>query len=176
MYLHTPDKITLFHLPNTLAGDAGLTLIIQPIVTWLIEALLVNLDLRTSSVSPLAYPLSPSSPVRKFLGVPSSSPTNPESQEQPSSSNRRMGLVGQILRLFFCFILPSFLILWPISVGILTAVGEKQGSDYVFQNQWAPQIFKLVLGAVQGLLITPVMAAFWVMREGLLMTEGGLEG
>ena len=167
MYLNPSHPVTLFRLPNTLAGDAGLTLIIQPVVTWFIESLLVNLDLRNSKATPLAYPLPPSSPLRKFLGLP---PT----EHQPVA--RRISLISQLLRVFFFFILPSFILLWPPSVGILTAGGRREGKDWIFEKRWAPEIFKLLLGAVLGLLITPVMAAFWVVREGHLVNEGELEG
>ena len=68
MYLSPADPITLLRLPNTLAGDAALTIIIQTLVTWLIECLAVTSDLRAGKVAPLDT--SPCSPrVRRLLGV-----------------------------------------------------------------------------------------------------------
>lgn len=65
----------------------------------------------------------------------------------------------------------AFVVLWPISVGALTAVGTRSGGDWVFHPVWAPQVFKLVLGGVLALLQTPVFASFWLVREGWVILE-----
>ncbi|KAL3962835.1 hypothetical protein ACCO45_004358 [Purpureocillium lilacinum] len=85
--------------------------------------------------------------------------------------NSPVAVLQQALRGFLLAV-PSFLVLWPISVGALTAVGRKEGADWVYADRWAPQVFKLVLGGVLGLLTTPLMAMFWLVRAGW-EAEGG---
>ena len=47
--------IRLFQLPNTLAGDAAVTIIIQTFITWIVEYILVNRDLHNGTVAPAAF-------------------------------------------------------------------------------------------------------------------------
>lgn len=179
MYLSPKDPIALLAMPNTLAGDAALTIIIQTIVTWLVEWAVLASDLRAGKVAPLRPPPSPR--FRRVLAVsgrPGSSDggAGASSHEGRDSSSSHGGQepprteplpppshVPRILSLM----LPSFVLFWPPSLAILTAVGTRVGRDYVFDARWAPQIFKLVLGGVLGLVITPLMALFWMLREGL---------
>lgn len=190
MYLSPEDPIALLGMPNTLAGDAALTIIIQTIVTWLIEWAVLTSDLRAGKVAPLYLPSYSDSPrFRRMLGVPSSS-EGPDSDgregsggrgdveeaRDSSSTNHKHGqeasrteplpLPSHIPRIL-SLLLPSFILFWPPSLAILTTVGTKAGNDYVFATRWAPQIFKLILGGVLGLLVTPFMALFWLLREGV---------
>lgn len=191
MYLSPDDRITLLRLPNTLAGDAALTIVIQVIVTWLIEWLAVTSDLRSGKVAPLAWRCGPKA--RWILGLPRTGEDGGETRgssregERDSSDNRhstsnrkanaaptrspRMPLLAHPLRII-AVLVPSFILIWPPSIGILIALGTAMGDgDYLYPSRWTPQIFKLVFGAVLGLLTTPVMALFWVVREGV---GGGL--
>lgn len=185
MYLSPDDRITLLRLPNTLAGDAALTIVIQVIVTWLIEWLAVTSDLRAGKVAPVSFPCGPKT--RWILGLPRSSSGDDErassregddsNRESTSASHRkrpqtptkspRMPLLHHPLRII-AVLVPSFILVWPPSIGILIALGTALGDgDYVYPTRWTPEIFKLVFGAVLGLLTTPVMALFWVVREGV---------
>ncbi|GJN84262.1 hypothetical protein PLIIFM63780_007818 [Purpureocillium lilacinum] len=181
--------IRLFGLPNTLAGDAAVTIIVQCIITWFVEWALVAHDLKHRSVHPIGWVSIPSSSSRWqrlvrwwfFLPVTGSagdevdgsdaSTPRPDEVVERVRVNSPVAVFQQALRGFLLAV-PSFLVLWPISVGALTAVGRKEGADWVYADRWAPQVFKLVLGGVLGLLTTPLMAMFWLVRAGW-EAEGG---
>ena len=158
MYAHQDEKhpVRLFQLPNTLAGDAGVTIIVQCIITWLIEWLLATHDLSNGSVQPLGVFREPSHPLLRWLFLL-------DPHHQPS--NVLAKIFHQALRGFLVCI-PSFILLWPICVGALTGLGRRSGGDWVFPNTWTPQFFKFVLGGVLGLLTTPLMAMFWLVKAG----------
>jgi hypothetical protein len=164
----TAHPIRLFQLPNTLAGDAAVTIIVQSLITWLIETALVNRDLRTGGVSPIGFLPRPTHPLLRRLFF---------LDEFASGADVRahwpLFLLNQLARAMLTAVV-GFVLLWPISVGVLTAVGTRSGGDWVFEPLWAPQVFKLVLGGVWALLQTPVYASFWLVREGwVLRGEGG---
>lgn len=164
--------IRLFELPNTLAGDAAVTIIIQCIVTWLIELALVGRDLKTGAVQAIGIFREPSGRIARWFFFLS----DEEADSPRSSAAFWLGfMVNQILR-GFIFAVASFLLLWGPSVGILAAVGERSGGDYVYPKQWTPQIFKGVLGGVLGLLTTPAMAAFWLLRSGWIARRAMPQG
>lgn len=166
--------IRLFELPNTLAGDAAVTIIVQCIITWLVELVLVNHDLRGGHVHPIGFIPEPSSPlIRWFLFLDNQ---DAEAGGKPIIERSRLArgalfLFSQALRAFIVAVL-SFCLLWGPSVGILTAVGTRRGGDWFFEQKWAPQIFKLVLGGVLGLLVTPPFAMFWLVRCGWTLQRG----
>ncbi|KAH8879599.1 hypothetical protein GQ53DRAFT_789162 [Thozetella sp. PMI_491] len=158
----TLHPIRLFELPNTLAGDAAVTIILQCIVTWLIEFVMVTGDLRNGKLAPIGFVAPPNNRfLRWFMFLDA---------QQKAVKPGRVGhwplfLAAHALRGFIIAV-PSFILLWGPTVGILTAVGARSGGDWEFSNKWAPEIFKLILGGVLGLLATPPMAAFWMMRAG----------
>ncbi|EFX05250.1 hypothetical protein CMQ_3319 [Grosmannia clavigera kw1407] len=47
--------IRLFQFPNTIAGDAALTVFIQCVITWFIELILVNRDIRSGHIQPIGF-------------------------------------------------------------------------------------------------------------------------
>lgn len=160
--------IRLFQLPNTLAGDAGVTIIIQCLVTWLIEYFLVARDLRRGAVAPAAFFPEPTRPLaRWFLFLPSSPSSDYDDYDAAAAAT--LSPFAHVLRAMLVAV-ASFAVLWGPSVGILTAVGTRSGGDWVFESTWAPQVFKLVLGGVLALLTTPFFAVFWLAREGWLVT------
>lgn len=53
------DPIHLWELPNSIAGDFAVTLIVQTILTWLIGGVVAYRDLWRRTVAPLAPPLRP---------------------------------------------------------------------------------------------------------------------
>ncbi|PHH70747.1 hypothetical protein CDD82_6952 [Ophiocordyceps australis] len=165
--------IRLFRLPNTLAGDAAVTIFVQTVVTWIVEAILVSHDLKTGGVRPIGFVPSPRNPyVRRLLLLPAEADAR-VGRARPFCSFA--ALVGQVFR-SLVLAAASFLVLWPISVGVLTRVGHKRGNDWEFAKKWAPQVFKGILGGALGLLTTPLMAAFWLVRAGWKSEEVGRGG
>lgn len=149
------NPIRLFQLPNTLAGDGAVTIIVQCVLTWFVEWFLVAHDLANRSVQPLALFPEPRRPLLRWLFL--------LGDHAPATKLANVG--HQALRGFLLCV-PAFVLLWPIGVGALTALGERDGGDYVYDDRWAPQLFKFVLGGVLGLLTTPLMATFWLVKAG----------
>lgn len=158
----TKHPIRLFQLPNTLAGDAAVTIIIQCILTWFVEKGLVTYDLSRRGVQPMGFiPEPTASWQRKIFFLPS---VNQAEAVAPRAAILA-SLLQQALRGFLLAVV-GFVVLWPASVGILTALGTREGGDYVYEERWTPQVFKLVLGGLLGLLTTPLMAMFWLVKAG----------
>lgn len=185
MYTRTDDPIRLFELPNTLIGDFAVTTIMQTIITWMIEMIVVNRDLRKASVRPIGFvdepqlqdPSSPSSPlssisrrlprcairgIRWFMLL-----------DQPKTQRKRRGSFTRKLRYVFAQILRALLVgvflgalLIGPTVGILIALGVKEGGDWVYASRWTPEIFKLILGGVLALLTSPFFAMYWMIKCG----------
>jgi len=175
MYTTTPLPIRLFQLPNTLAGDAAVTMILQSIITWLVELVLVNRDLARGGVAPIGFLRQPAWRVaRWFMFLDRDG--NAEGAEAGSGTWTHWArfLMSQVVRAMVVAVV-AFVVLWGPAVGILTAVGVSNGGDWDFEKTWTPQIFKLVLGGVLGLLQTPAFAAFWLVRAGwALSTNEGI--
>ncbi|KAI8236518.1 hypothetical protein K4K55_003793 [Colletotrichum sp. SAR 10_96] len=165
--------IRLFQLPNTLAGDAVVTILIQTMITWFIELILVEHDLKNGAIRPIGFYREPVRPLWRWLML--LAPIEDGGQVVPARSKKWPAfLVDQFIRIGLIFVV-SFFLLWGPSVGILVAIGKRgTGSDWdwYFQKQWAPQIFKGVLGGLLALLTTPVMAFFWLVREGWRLRRG----
>lgn len=158
----TKNPIRLFQLPNTLAGDAAVTIIIQCILTWFVEMFLVRHDLKNRTVQPMGFLPEPSKRwLRWLFFLPlDETETGTEMSRFSVSSILQQALRG------FLLAVAGFFLLWPAGVGILTAFGERSGGDWVFSDRWTPQVFKLVLGGLLGLLTTPLMAMFWLLKAG----------
>ncbi|OHE97885.1 hypothetical protein CORC01_06748 [Colletotrichum orchidophilum] len=162
------NPIRLFQLPNTLAGDAVVTTVIQTAMTWFIEFILANHDIKNGAVRPIGFIREPSHPfLRWFMML---------DQEDAAHTKSRLTMFSDhIIRIGLIFVV-SFILLWPASVGILTTIGHRgSGSDWdwYFHRKWAPEIFKGVYGGLLGLLTTPAMASFWLVREGWRLKRGG---
>ncbi|KAK3692304.1 hypothetical protein B0T22DRAFT_10030 [Podospora appendiculata] len=154
--------IRLWQLPNTLAGDAGVTILLQSIITWLIELLLVNRDLASGGVAPIGFIPPPQHRwLRWFMFLDRTA----EAATPGSVLHWVYFLASQVLRALIVAV-ATFCLVWGPSVGILTAVGTRSGGDWVFEKTWAPEVFKLVLGAVLGILQTPLFTVFWLARAG----------
>lgn len=167
MYSHqdlAKNPIRLFRLPNTLAGDGGVTLIVQSIVTWLVEVAIVTLDLRTGAVQSIGFVPEPTSKLARWWFML-------DEKEWPTDTKKQLfvkwfvWLFNQVLRGFLIAVI-CFPFFWPAAVGILTAVGTKEGNDWYFDRTWAPQVYKLIYAGVLGLISTPPMAAYWLLRYG----------
>ncbi|KAK1832420.1 hypothetical protein QBC39DRAFT_404764 [Podospora conica] len=160
----TAPPIRLWALPNTLAGDAAVTILVQCLITWILELLLVARDLERHSIAPIGFLAEPKGGVGRWFFLLD---RERKGWRWWGAQVVRAGTVGA-----GCFVL-----VWPVAVGVLVGVGRKEGGDYVFERRWAPQVFKLVLGAVVGGLTTPGVVVFWLARAGWgWKGEGGGEG
>jgi hypothetical protein len=157
------NPIRLFQLPNTLAGDGAVTIIVQCILTWFVELGLVHYDLGNRSIRPIGFIPEPKRPWlrRLFMLDLNAEPGT----GQRADLSKLQAVVHHALR-GFMFAVVGFLLLWPIGVGALTSVGESSGGDYLYDEKWTPQAFKAILGGVLSLLTTPLMALFWLIKAG----------
>ena len=161
--------IRLWELPNTLAGDAAVTIVIQCLMTWFIELGLVRRDLRTGGVHPIGFVAEPVGRLGQWWFLL----PDQELTEDGARGLRSWAifLFSQVVRALMAATV-SFCVLWGPAVGILTAVGHKRGGDWFFEKIWAPQVFKLVFGGVLGLLTTPLFAMFWLVKAGWAVDHG----
>jgi hypothetical protein len=74
-------------------------------------------------------------------------------------------LFSQIIRSLILAVV-FFPIIFGACVGFLTLVGFHHDGDWYYRATWTPEYFKLVQGAVLGLLFTPPMVIFWLVRCG----------
>jgi hypothetical protein len=160
-----------------LAGDAAVTVIIQSILTWFVEKGMVRLDLSRRGVQPIGFVSEPMRPfIRWLFLLPSSSPygaiNHKSNMELPVDSTSRGVMADRLYPILhnalrgFLVAIIAFIALWPPSIGILTILGQHDGGDYLFANRWIPQGFKGILGGIHGLLTTPCMACFWLLKAG----------
>ncbi|KAI1092042.1 hypothetical protein F5B19DRAFT_238178 [Rostrohypoxylon terebratum] len=155
-----PIRLWLF--PNTLAGDAAVTIIIQCIITWHIELFLVNRDLRKGGVHPIGFIPEPKNRLMRwfmFLDRPE------ETHVVRSFVHWLSFLRSQMIRSLIIAVV-CFPIIWGPSIGFLVLSGTWGGDDWYYDRVWAPQVFKLIQGGVLGLLTTPPMVIFWLTRCG----------
>ncbi|KAK4166388.1 hypothetical protein QBC43DRAFT_206165 [Cladorrhinum sp. PSN259] len=155
-------RVTLWAFPSTLAGDAAVTIALTCVTTWFIEYVLVRRDLATGGVAPVGWIDEPDNDavikrlVRWFLFL---------SEEGLGDEWVNWG-IGQLSRVG-ALTVGCMVIFWPPTVGILIAVGKKEGSDWVYEERWTPELFKMVLGGAMGAIVTPVIAGIWLVRGGL---------
>ncbi|KAF9187136.1 hypothetical protein BGZ51_001518 [Haplosporangium sp. Z 767] len=164
MYKNTSDPIFLWPLPNTLAGDAAVTIIIQQALTWILDRLAVRGDLKKGMVAPLKMPKGANGLIRWFVGL---------------DHVRVYKTTGEKIGYYFNFhgkriavlILATFLVYWPITIGILSGlkihgVGKDHsdlGGDF---NVWPfPEIFKGVYGFAVG-MTTPFVSYIALIYQG----------
>ncbi|RDA86939.1 hypothetical protein CP532_1864 [Ophiocordyceps camponoti-leonardi (nom. inval.)] len=157
------DPVRLFQLANTLAGDGVVTIFVQCLVTWLIETTLVAYDVRHGSVQTIGWIAEPRNRLlRSFFMLPK----DPQLGTPPMRFWGVMPLIQLVIR-GLLFAVASFIPFWPISVGILAGVGHRHADgDYYFEKVWAPQVYKLLLGGILGLVTGPLMAMYWLARYG----------
>ncbi|KAH7141328.1 hypothetical protein B0J13DRAFT_623698 [Dactylonectria estremocensis] len=173
---YVENPIFLFQLPNTLAGDGAVTIIIQCIITWFVEKGLVALDLSRRGIQPIGFIPMPTHPwLRWLFFLPQlgyDKAAEAEALYEPQGKTPASGFAGAIVSVMqeatrgFLAAVASFFLLWPASVGILIVFGEDVGGDFTYSDRWIPQIFKGILGGVLGLLTTPLMAGFWLIKAG----------
>ncbi|KAH7203074.1 uncharacterized protein BKA55DRAFT_668961 [Fusarium redolens] len=119
------NPIRLFQLPNTLSGDAAVTIIVQCILTWFVEMGLVSYDLSKRSVQPIGF----------IQELSSSDPGDSEVEEKEPQPESKV---------------PP----------VLTTIVQGALRGFILAA------FKAILGGVLGLLTTPLMALFWLIKAG----------
>lgn len=158
------SPIRLFKFPNTLAGDTAVTTFIQFLTTWVAESILVNYDLRKGGVQPIGFIPEPRwKYVRWYMFLDRREQTH----EVSSFKHWLRFLYSQVIRSLILAVL-FFPFIFGASLGFLTLVGRHRHNDWdwYYDATWAPELFKLVQGALLGLLFTPVMVMFWMTRCG----------
>ncbi|KAI1490203.1 hypothetical protein F5X96DRAFT_637346 [Biscogniauxia mediterranea] len=164
MYSSQADNkpIRLFQFPNTLAGDAAVTVIIQCLITWLIEVIIVNRDLKKGGVQPIGFLPEPKWRwLRWFMLMDRKKQTH----TVRSFVHWLAFLWSQVIRALIVAVV-FFPFVWGPSIGFLALTGQYHDGDWWYETVWTPEIFKLVQGAVLGLLTTPLMVMFWLARCG----------
>ncbi|KAF9908422.1 hypothetical protein BX616_000164 [Lobosporangium transversale] len=172
MYKNGSKAVKLWPLPQTLAGDAAVTIIIQQALTWILDRRAVGGDLKKGLVAPLKMPKNAHPIIRWFVGL-----------EHISADVPKNTLANKVAHLFrfhgpriAVLILATFILYWPITIGILSGlkihgVGKDYsglGGDF---NLWPlPEIFKGVYGFAVG-LTTPFVSYIALIYEGETVTE-----
>ncbi|KAK6084389.1 hypothetical protein SCUP234_01810 [Seiridium cupressi] len=169
MYGTTKDAINLFQFPNTLVGDATVTIIVQCIMTWLIELALVNQDLKHGRVQPVGSIEEPKNRLARWFMFLDRSEAK---FEGGCLAHWMVFLFSQVLRAFIVAVISFAIFIGP-TIGFLILVGTREGGDWTYTgtvrpslHDWKPMIFKAILGAALGLVTTPLFALFWLVRCG----------
>ncbi|KAK9829571.1 hypothetical protein WJX72_006547 [[Myrmecia] bisecta] len=147
----------LWNISNTLAGDAGVTVIVQVILTWVIDTALVCGDVRRGIIAPLSASSQPRTKnLWSRIKLCFLSPDMDIFAPGLTLLQRIWRLICSAIRgLILC--VPVFCIWWPIAIGMLYGIGSSRSGSEVRYNKWpAPELFKLVYGFTMGLVTTPV--------------------
>ncbi|GAA5959727.1 hypothetical protein JCM3765_000077 [Sporobolomyces pararoseus] len=174
-------RITMWILAeNTIAGDVGVTVFIQGILTFVIASGFVHVDMRHRGVDAFPYPW----PDTQFAVVKGGDPEAATSRRSKlwRTFHQRHGLgrglhffsgshVNDVfnldltwkqflVRLFWSVWKGSvlsalfFLVFWPITIACIAP--RWGGRDMA--GTWAPEIIKLVFGFLLGLFMNPLCA------------------
>ncbi|KAK9719509.1 hypothetical protein K7432_004754 [Basidiobolus ranarum] len=162
MYKGSSKPVQLWSINNnTIAGDAGVTIIIQTILTWILDTLATTKDLKKNVITPIRGFHPKNAIFRWFLDV--------EGHRNTSFITK---LLHDILRGFvYCF--PIFVVFWPISMGIMAGIGEGPGPEYSFNHWPTPQIFKGVYAGLLGIFTTPIITFLVLTRAGIIESMEG---
>ncbi|PRP75727.1 hypothetical protein PROFUN_09151 [Planoprotostelium fungivorum] len=154
--------VRVWEFPNTMAGDAAVTVFIQGILTWVISGMLTSRDLRLAAfgISPIRAPRSiREGPriVQWFFGG------NLDILERRIGHSERLRrLVSSIVH-GVIYSIAIFFIAWPIGVGILAATAGPGG----FIAGWpTAAYFKAAFGGGMGFWQTPIIVVIAMMRKG----------
>ncbi|KAG0053674.1 hypothetical protein BGZ83_000669 [Gryganskiella cystojenkinii] len=173
MYKGTKDPISLWPLPNTLAGDAAVTIIIQITLTWILDRLAVRGDLKKGFVTPLRMPQDAHPWIEWFVGLKQG-----RRIDSPLGTSAGHSKKDQVLRAIkfhgqriAVMIVVTFIIFWPVTIGILSGLKSRGvgkdfgplGGDF---NVWPfPEIFKGIYGFAVG-MTTPFVSYIALIYEG----------
>eukprot|EP00897_Mesotaenium_endlicherianum_P010540 jgi/Mesen1/9514/ME000637S08958 len=151
IYKSTRETITVFEMPTTLAGDAGVTIILQAILTWILHGLLVRLDVEQGRQAAMGGGGGGRAPLESgLLGWWLGRGNFDFVSDGPGRLRRVLATCGRAL----LFSALSLCLFWPLSVAFLCPEWCRAGAV----KRWpGPEIFKAVLGAALGLALTPVV-------------------
>eukprot|EP01117_Protostelium_nocturnum_P003472 TRINITY_DN1451_c0_g1_i1.p1 TRINITY_DN1451_c0_g1~~TRINITY_DN1451_c0_g1_i1.p1 ORF type:complete len:250 (-),score=103.74 TRINITY_DN1451_c0_g1_i1:108-857(-) len=156
--------VQVWKFPNTLAGDAAVTVFVQGILTWILDGMLTSKDVRTNAkpfrISPLRPPRwirEGPAPIQWFFGA------NLDLLERGIGAGERgRRFFGSFVRsIIYC--IPVFLISWPIGVGILAGTA---GDDGIVRGFPTAAFFKLAFGGGMGLWQTFIVSLTAMWRKG----------
>jgi len=163
MYYNETD-VTIWFFPNTLAGDAAVTVFVQGILTYLIDGMLTSRDIRKGQFPPLR---APSKLLKKFpTQVNFWFKANSDLLEPKIGANERARRFGHCFARSLVYSILMFFIFWPLGVGILWAVA---GTHVHWNGHWNPQIFKASFGGGMGFFQTPIVTLLAMMRIASVM-------
>lgn len=186
MYKGTNDPISLWHLPNTLAGDAFMTIVIQTTLTWFLDRLAVRGDLKKGLITSLRPPPDTYPWIEWFVGLEQGRRVDYAvghgaggrgggivRQSQSSSSRKERFIKGFKFhgQRIGVMIMVTFLVFWPITIGILMmmknrGIGQDHGPLGGDFNVWPfPEIFKGIYGFATG-ITTPFVSYIALIYQG----------
>ncbi|SCV71684.1 BQ2448_3272 [Microbotryum intermedium] len=190
------DNVTVWDIRhNTIAGDCGVTVFIQGILSFVIASSLVHLDMRKGTIIPFSRPwpdttLSPNElfPIqdppssrphgalyRAFLQRPSLRRSLRIFQGSDSNDLFARGLSAKVwfkrLRrtVWQGAVLSAlfFLLWWPITIAVIAPIWGGRNMAHT----WVPQIIKLVFAFVLGFFQNPIIACIALGAEDSVRTH-----
>lgn len=190
MYSTRKGHITLWAFPHTLSGDCALSLFIQVVITWYLEEFTVGFDdyKNRTCLLPfdkwfyekyvkgnrfwywyleidfgmLRHNKSASEKLtygkylkRQVINYP----------DRKFSFNFLEWAIRKLIRSILLAI-PIFLVVWPVTMGIMAGTGTKIGSyDYYFNRYPYPQLMKFVFSFVVAFISTPLTIISIILRN-----------
>ncbi|TPX69383.1 hypothetical protein SpCBS45565_g02415 [Spizellomyces sp. 'palustris'] len=175
-FMYRDQPTYLWSLPNTIAGDAAVTVLIQVTLTWIIDGGLVHNDVRKGVTQPILTSQNGDTsvstwtlPRRGFLGWLCASSLDIFVAGLPFTERMRR-LANAALRGFVVSIcvLPFF---WGIGIGLACAIWKGLASGDQVSGWPGPQIFKGVYAFVLGAFTTPLSSIVGMAQAGDLGSE-----
>eukprot|EP01114_Cavostelium_apophysatum_P022960 TRINITY_DN8492_c0_g1_i1.p1 TRINITY_DN8492_c0_g1~~TRINITY_DN8492_c0_g1_i1.p1 ORF type:complete len:251 (+),score=21.96 TRINITY_DN8492_c0_g1_i1:131-883(+) len=155
------SHVSLWYFPNTLAGDIGVTIIIQSVLTYILDGMLSSKDARNGVIPPLEpkrWMLNSRGIVRWFVA------TSMDLLEPKLTGKVRAKRFGRMLACSLIYTVLVFLVFWPIGIAILAGIG---GSGGLRWDGWPwPEIFKGLFGFGMGVIQTPFITVLAWKRMG----------
>ncbi|KAK0551385.1 hypothetical protein OC861_005993 [Tilletia horrida] len=182
MYLRQSDITMWILAKNTVAGDMGVTVLIQVTVTFIITSTLIRGDLKSGLAIPLQQPWPPApASTAQAEGSANLSPATPYTQSQHRSP---LQLLKHNVETFYIITQQNFITQGGISVkerfwrlfrtalqgfilaccvfpwfwGIAIAILAPIYSNKQLGHTWVPMVIKGVYGALLGLITNPLIA------------------
>ncbi|KAF9437580.1 hypothetical protein BGZ76_000177 [Entomortierella beljakovae] len=162
MYKTSNKPVHLWSFPNTLAGDATVTVIVQQALTWILGRLSVQGDVGRGLIAALRMPKNANFIIRWFVGL------NPDNILQQKTGKETLFFhVKRILVYMFV----SWCFFWPLGIAALSGLRnnnrgvDTRGVGGDFNNWPLPEVFKLIYGACMG-MTTPFVSYISLIYQG----------